>query len=57
MGKSFRDSVVYHLEPEKDVDRETGLIIEGNMVHGLVHPELGHILLRPEPDDPAPAGN
>ena len=29
MGKSFKDSVVYHLEPEKDVDRETGLIIEG----------------------------
>ena len=33
-----------------------GLIIEGNMVHGLVHPELGHILLRPEPGDPSPDG-
>ena len=33
-----------------------GLIIEGRMVHGLVHPELGHMLLRPEPGDPSPAG-
>ena len=33
-----------------------GLIIEGQMVHGLVHPELGHILLRPEPNDPSPRG-
>lgn len=33
-----------------------GLVIEGNMVHGLVHPELGHMLLRPEAGDPAPDG-
>ena len=33
-----------------------GLIVEGNLVHGLVHPELGHMLLRPDPDDPAPDG-
>ena len=33
-----------------------GLVIEGNLVHGLVHPEMGHMLLRQEPDDPAPDG-
>ena len=33
-----------------------GLVIEGNLVHGLVHPELGHMLLRREEADPAPAG-
>ncbi len=33
-----------------------GLVMEGHLVHGLVHPELGHMLLRPEPDDPSPAG-
>lgn len=33
-----------------------GLIMEGNLVHGLVHPELGHMLLRPDPDDPMPQG-
>lgn len=33
-----------------------GLIIEGNLVHGLMHPELGHILLRQEEADPAPDG-
>lgn len=33
-----------------------GLVIEGNLVHGLVHPELGHMLLRPEPNDPTPVG-
>ena len=33
-----------------------GLVIEGNLVHGLVHPELGHLLLCPEPGDPSPAG-
>ena len=25
-------------------------------MHGLVHPELGHILVTPHPDDPAPDG-
>ncbi len=33
-----------------------GLVIEGNLVHGLMHPELGHMLLQPVDDDPAPAG-
>lgn len=33
-----------------------GLIAEGNLVHGLVHPEFGHMLLRVLPDDPMPEG-
>lgn len=33
-----------------------GLIVEGNLVHGLVHPELGHMLMRPVEGDPAPDG-
>ena len=33
-----------------------GLIIEGRLVHGLVHPELGHMLLRPVEGDPVPNG-
>ncbi len=33
-----------------------GLVVEGNLVHGLMHPELGHIPLRQEKDDPAPEG-
>ena len=33
-----------------------GLVIEGNLVHGLLHPEFGHMLLRPLPEDPAPGG-
>lgn len=33
-----------------------GLIVEGNLVHGLMHPELGHILLRQEDSDPTPDG-
>ena len=33
-----------------------GLIIHGQPVHGLVHPELGHMLLQPDPRDPAPKG-
>ena len=33
-----------------------GLIVHGKPVHGLVHPELGHQLLTPHPDDPAPDG-
>ncbi len=33
-----------------------GLVIEGNLVHGLLHPELGHMLLRPLPEDPSPEG-
>lgn len=33
-----------------------GLIIDGKPVHGLVHPELGHMLLRAHLQDPAPEG-
>ena len=33
-----------------------GLIIGGKPVHGLTHPEMGHMLLAPEPDDPTPDG-
>lgn len=33
-----------------------GVLSGGNLVHGLLHPELGHMLLRPHPDDPNPRG-
>lgn len=33
-----------------------GIVSEGKLVHGLLHPELGHMLLRQETDDPAPEG-
>ena len=33
-----------------------GVLSGGRLVHGLLHPELGHILLRPHPDDPNPRG-
>ena len=33
-----------------------GLYSDGRLHHGLVHPEMGHILLRPHPEDPAPDG-
>lgn len=33
-----------------------GVYCEGNLVHGLMHPELGHFLLSPHPDDPMPQG-
>lgn len=33
-----------------------GVLAEGKLHHGLVHPEMGHILLRPHPADPAPRG-
>ncbi|MBQ6515077.1 MAG: ROK family protein [Clostridia bacterium] len=33
-----------------------GVVAEGKLVHGLLHPELGHMLLRQEPEDPASAG-
>lgn len=33
-----------------------GALVEGKLVHGLVHPEMGHFLLRPDPRDPAPHG-
>lgn len=33
-----------------------GIVAEQHLVHGLVHPELGHIWLRPHPEDPTPHG-
>lgn len=33
-----------------------GALADGKLVHGLVHPEMGHMLLRPDPRDPAPHG-
>ncbi len=33
-----------------------GLIIHGKPVHGLVHPEIGHIPVRAVPGDPMPQG-
>ncbi|MDR0896748.1 MAG: ROK family protein [Oscillospiraceae bacterium] len=33
-----------------------GVIAEGRLVRGLMHPEMGHFWLRPHPQDPAPKG-
>ena len=33
-----------------------GVSVGGRTVHGLLHPEVGHMLLRPHPDDPNPRG-
>ena len=33
-----------------------GVYCEGNLVHGLMHPEWGHIPLAPRKDDPMPEG-
>ncbi len=33
-----------------------GWVIHGSPVHGLIHPELGHMLLHPDPQDPHPEG-
>ena len=33
-----------------------GIYVNGQPVHGLIHPEVGHILLRPHADDPLPKG-
>ncbi len=28
-----------------------GVLVEGNLLHGMLHPEMGHILIRRHPDD------
>ncbi len=33
-----------------------GVVAEGRLLHGMVHPEWGHMLLRPHPKDPMPRG-
>ena len=33
-----------------------GVYVNGRTVHGLLHPEVGHMLLRPHPEDPIPDG-
>lgn len=33
-----------------------GAMVNGQLVHGLLHPEMGHFLLPPRSDDPAPDG-
>lgn len=33
-----------------------GVYINGGLVHGLMHPELGHMLIVPHPDDPNSKG-
>ena len=33
-----------------------GICVDGKPVHGLMHPEVGHMLLKPNPMDPLPQG-
>lgn len=33
-----------------------GAMIDGKPLHGLIHPEMGHMLLRPVSSDPSPKG-
>ena len=33
-----------------------GIVAEGNIVHGMMHPELGHMILAPQEGDPMPDG-
>ncbi len=34
-----------------------GILCEGNLVHGMLHPEGGHVLLTKHPDDPMEGSN
>ncbi len=34
-----------------------GAMVNGKLVHGLVHPEMGHVMITPREDDPLPGGN
>ncbi len=34
-----------------------GALVNGRLIHGLVHPEMGHVLLPPREDDPLPEGS
>ncbi|GHV26623.1 fructokinase [Clostridia bacterium] len=51
-GQGLRNVVYYTI----GTGVGAGVISEGRIVHGMTHPEAGHMLLRPEPDDPAPRG-
>lgn len=33
-----------------------GVMVSGTLLHGMLHPEAGHILIERDPDDPLPAG-
>lgn len=33
-----------------------GVILNGQPIHGLIHPEVGHMLIKPLPEDPYPNG-
>jgi fructokinase len=51
-GASFRCSVHIYLTIGTGIGG--GLVVEGRPVHGLLHPELGHIRVRRDPDDNFP---
>lgn len=52
-GKGEIDSLVYYTI---GTGIGGGAVVEGKLLHGLVHPEMGHILLRPAENDPTPHG-
>lgn len=33
-----------------------GVYVNGQTVHGMLHPEIGHVLVKPHPEDPIPRG-